>query len=76
VLPAAIPLADLHSGQQRLFWGRMWICVSVCEYLVIWCYKTTVREITDCSRICPANVYHIQWCIWYDLVGQTMPLYS
>jgi hypothetical protein len=35
--PAAIPmLADLHSGQQWLFWGRMWMCVSVCEYLVTW----------------------------------------
>jgi hypothetical protein len=38
VLPAAIPtLADLHSGQWRLFWGRMWMYVSVCVYLVIWC---------------------------------------
>jgi hypothetical protein len=42
VFPAAIPtLADLHSGQRRLFWGRMWKCVSVCEYLVIWCEKKT-----------------------------------
>jgi hypothetical protein len=32
VFPAAIPtLADLHSGQQQLFWGRIWICVSVRE---------------------------------------------
>jgi hypothetical protein len=50
--PAAIPtLADLHSGQQQLLWGRMWICVHVCEYLVIWCNKTTVHEIIDCSSI-------------------------
>jgi hypothetical protein len=27
----------------------MWICVSVCEYLVIWCDKTTVHEIIDCG---------------------------
>ena len=28
VLPAAIPtLADVHSGQLRLFWGRLWICL-------------------------------------------------
>jgi hypothetical protein len=27
----------------------MWTCV--CEYLVIWCDKTTVHEITDCSSI-------------------------
>jgi hypothetical protein len=52
VFPAAIPtLADLHSGQRRLFWGRMWICVSVCEYLVIWCDKTTVHEVIDCGSI-------------------------
>jgi hypothetical protein len=25
------------------------MCVSVCEYLVIWCDKTTVHEIIDCS---------------------------
>jgi hypothetical protein len=44
VFPAAIPtLADLHSGQPRLFWGSMWICVSACEYLVTWCDKTTVH---------------------------------
>jgi hypothetical protein len=42
-------LADLHSGQQQLFWGKLWICVSVYEYLVIWCDKTTVHEIIDCS---------------------------
>jgi hypothetical protein len=31
VFSAAIPtLADLHSGKRQLFWGRMWICVSVC----------------------------------------------
>jgi hypothetical protein len=41
VFPADMPtLANLHSGQQRLFWGKMWICVRVCEYLVIWCDKT------------------------------------
>jgi hypothetical protein len=29
VFPAAIPtLADLCSGQQYLFWGRVWICVG------------------------------------------------
>jgi hypothetical protein len=39
----------IDSGQWRLFWGRMWICVSVCEYLVIWCDKTTVHEIIDSS---------------------------
>jgi hypothetical protein len=27
----------------------MWICVSVCEYLVIWSDETTVHEIIDCS---------------------------
>jgi hypothetical protein len=33
VFPARIPmLADLHSGQWWLSWGRMWI--RVCEYLV------------------------------------------
>jgi hypothetical protein len=34
-----------------LFWGWMWICVSVCEYLLIWCDKTTVHEINDCGSI-------------------------
>jgi hypothetical protein len=49
---AAIPtLADLHSGQQQPFWGSMWICVSVCQYLVIWWDKTIVHKITDCSCI-------------------------
>jgi hypothetical protein len=52
LIDSAIPtLADLHSRQRRLFWGRMWICVSVCEYLVIWCNNTTVHEIIDCSSI-------------------------
>jgi hypothetical protein len=52
VFPADIPkLADLHSGQWRLFLGWMWICVSVSEYLLIWCDKTTVHEIIDCSSI-------------------------
>jgi hypothetical protein len=46
-------LADLCSGQRRLFWGWMWICVCVCEYLLIWCDKTSVHEITDCSSIIP-----------------------
>jgi hypothetical protein len=41
----------IDSGQRRLFWGRMWICVSVCEYLVIWCDETTVHEIIDCTYI-------------------------
>jgi hypothetical protein len=50
VFPAAIPtLADLQRGQWWLSWGRLWICVSVCEYLVIWCNKSTVHEILDCS---------------------------
>jgi hypothetical protein len=44
-------LTDLHSGQRQLFWGRMWIYVNVYEYLVIWCDKTTVHEIIDCSSI-------------------------
>jgi hypothetical protein len=35
----------IDSGQWRLFSGRMWICASVCECLVIWCDKTTVHEI-------------------------------
>jgi hypothetical protein len=31
VFPAATPtLADLHSGQRRLFSGMMWICVNLC----------------------------------------------
>jgi hypothetical protein len=41
----------IGSGQQRLFWGRMWICLSVCEYLVMWGDKTTVHEIIDCIYI-------------------------
>jgi hypothetical protein len=52
VFPAVIPtLADSQSGQQRLFERRMWICVSVWVYLVIWCDKTTVHEIIDCNSI-------------------------
>jgi hypothetical protein len=52
VFPTAIPtLADLHSSQQRLFWGRMWICVSVCEYLVLLCDKATAHEIIDYNSI-------------------------
>jgi hypothetical protein len=52
VFPTAIPmLADLHSGQRRLFWRRMWICVTVCEYLVIRCDKIIVHEIADCSSM-------------------------
>jgi hypothetical protein len=48
--PATIPmLAHLHSSQQQLFWEGMWICVGVCEYLIIKCSKTTVHEITDYS---------------------------
>jgi hypothetical protein len=39
----------LHSGQRQLFWGPMWICVSVCEYVAIWCDKTTVHELHDCT---------------------------
>ena len=32
VLSAAIPtLADMHSGQRQLFWGRMWFCLNVCH---------------------------------------------
>jgi hypothetical protein len=63
VFQAAIPtLADLQGGQQRLFWGRMWICISACEYLVIWCDKTTVHEITDCSSIkqTPSVIHKLQ----------------
>jgi hypothetical protein len=40
-------LADWHSDQRQLFWGPMWICVSVCEYLVIGCDKTTFQELND-----------------------------
>jgi hypothetical protein len=40
-------LADLHSGQRQLFWGPMWICISACEYLVIWCDKTTFHKLND-----------------------------
>jgi hypothetical protein len=57
---------DLHSGQRRLFWGWMWICVSVCEYLLIWCDKTTVHEI-DCSSITNhtcSNCYEL-WFEWH-----------
>jgi hypothetical protein len=29
--PAAFPTTtNLHRGQRQLFWGRMWVCVSVC----------------------------------------------
>jgi hypothetical protein len=57
VFPAAIPtLSDLHSGQWRLFWGWMWICVSVFEYLLIWCDKTTVHEIIDYSS---SSIYYL-----------------
>jgi hypothetical protein len=31
----------------------MWICVSVCEYLVIWRYKTTVHELNNCTTYRP-----------------------
>jgi hypothetical protein len=29
----------------------MWICVSVCEYLALWCDKVTVHEIIDFSSM-------------------------
>jgi hypothetical protein len=71
VFPAAIPtLADLHSGQRPLFWGWMWICVSVSEYLLIWCDKTTVHEIIDCSSIftCMSDCERgLDW--WLDLLN-------
>jgi hypothetical protein len=52
VFPAATPtLADLYSGQWWLFWRRMWICVSVCGYRVIWYDRTTVHEIIGCSSM-------------------------
>jgi hypothetical protein len=59
-------LADLHGGQRLLFWGRMWICASVCEYLVIWCDKTTVHEIIDCSSITVTIVMNLteSTCRW------------
>jgi hypothetical protein len=38
----------ITGDKWQLFWGQMWICVSVCEYLAVWCYKTTVHEIIDC----------------------------
>jgi hypothetical protein len=64
VFPAAIPtLEDLHRGQRWLFWGWMWMCVSVCEYLLIWCYKTTVHEIIDCSSRSQVSGiwHHVVW---------------
>jgi hypothetical protein len=62
VFPAAIPtLADLHSGQQQLFGGGVWICVSLCEYLVIWCDRTTVREIIDCSSMFVFKIIYPAW---------------
>jgi hypothetical protein len=53
-------LADLHSSKWQLFlchmangndFDAMWLCVRVCEHLVIRCDKTTVHEIIDCSSI-------------------------
>jgi hypothetical protein len=43
VFPAAIPtLADLHSSQWWLFWGRIWICGSVVVKAL--CCKPEGRE--------------------------------
>jgi hypothetical protein len=39
----------LDNRKLTVFWGLMWICVSVCEYLLWWCYKTTVHELNDCT---------------------------
>jgi hypothetical protein len=58
LINSAIPmLADLPSVQRQLFWGRMWICVSLCEYLVIWCNRTTVHEIIVFCSIHTMYVY-------------------
>jgi hypothetical protein len=54
----AISLADLPSGQRQLFWGPMWICVSVCEYLVIWCDKTTFHELNDSTTYIYYMYFH------------------
>jgi hypothetical protein len=70
-------LADLHSGQ--LFFGPMWICVSVCEYRVIWCDKTTFHELND------STTYYLhcmmlnsrmpdEWWIGKDLEGSSCVL--
>jgi hypothetical protein len=34
----------------------MWICLSVCEYLVTLRNKTTVHKITDCSSMCQFDI--------------------
>jgi hypothetical protein len=41
----------ITRDERWLFWGRMWICVSACEYLIIWCDKATVHKIIDCGSI-------------------------
>jgi hypothetical protein len=77
VFPAAVPtLADLHNGQRRLFCGRMWICISVCEYLVIWCGQTTVYEIIDYSSMfiilrkghIVRNELELLWCSMHNAI--------
>jgi hypothetical protein len=50
LLTAISTLADLHSGQRQLFWGPIWICVSVCDYLVIWFDKTTFQTLPHIYR--------------------------
>jgi hypothetical protein len=37
------------------------MCVCVCEYLVIWCDKTTVHEIIDCSSIHLLQILQIMY---------------
>jgi hypothetical protein len=56
-------------GQRRLFWGPMWICVNVCEYLVIWCDKTTVYELIDCTT---CNQYSMVCCFFITKFILTM----
>jgi hypothetical protein len=62
----------IDSGQWQLFWGRMWICVNICEYLVILSDKTIVHEIIDCNSIWKMfsyTVYSMKYKeIIYDLV--------
>jgi hypothetical protein len=90
VFPAALPmLTDLHSDWRRLFWQRMWICVSVCEHLVIWCNKTTVHEIIahrffniiymcrlpTVNLLCPILSF-FQLFLWNCITDSVHPSYS
>jgi hypothetical protein len=58
----------------------MWICVSVCEYLVIWCDKTTVHELNDSTTYtsCKLGIYYnyFEWFKNKNIFSNTIKKYS